>query len=230
MIGMPASIEQSTRALGFTVLTILVATFGTITVAAYGIGIRVLSVVFIPGMGLSIATSALVGQNIGAGKMARAEETNRIGSIIAFVTLTIAGAVLYFVARPLSLAFMPVGGEAIDQSAQFIRIIAFTFGLIGWQMVVTGTMRGAGDTKSSMILTLISQWLIQFPLAYLLSTYLEMGEVGIWWSFALSNILSTIVTVLWFMRGTWKKKNLLDDMALSGKVRDELTADEGTVS
>ena len=229
-IGLPSSIEMSSRAFGSVIMTALVAAFGTITLAAFGIGIRVLIFIIIPAMGLSIATSALVGQNIGAGKMDRAIETNRIGSILSVIVLTIAGAILYFVARPLTAAFMPEGGAAIDEGAQFIRILAPTFGLIGWQMVLMGTMRGAGDTKASMILTIISQYAIQFPLAYVLAVTFDMGSVGIWWSFALTNVLSTIVVVLWYMRGTWKKKDLLGDAELRREVSEEIVTDEGITS
>lgn len=229
-IGFPSSIEQSARAFGFTIMTALVAAFGTVTLAAYGIGIRALTFIIIPAMGLSIATSALVGQNIGAGKMDRAVETNRIGSILAVIVLTVAGALLYIVARPLSAAFIPEGGDAIDQSAQFIRILAPTFGLIGWQMVLTGTMRGAGDTKASMILTIIGQYAVQFPLAYLFSVTLSMGSVGIWWSFAAANVITTVVVVLWYMRGTWKTKNILDDGGAIRAASQEAIADEGVAA
>jgi putative MATE family efflux protein len=226
-IGFPSSIEQSARAFGFTIMTVLVAGFGTVTLAAYGIGIRALTFIIIPAIGLSIATSALVGQNIGAGKMHRAVETNRIGSIIAFVLLTVAGGLVFLFARPLSAAFIPDGGDAIDQSAQFIRILAPTFGLIGWQMVLTGTMRGAGDTKASMILTIVGQYAVQFPLAYLFAYAMGMGSVGIWWSFAVSNVVTTVVAVAWYARGTWKTKNILGDMDLREKAAAETIADEG---
>ncbi len=69
----PASIEQATRVLGMTVMTFLVTTFGTLTAAAYRIGSRILSFVIIPAMGLSMATSTLVGQNMGAGKPDRVD-------------------------------------------------------------------------------------------------------------------------------------------------------------
>ncbi len=227
-IGFPSSIEMSARAFGSTIMTVLVAAFGTITLAAFGLGIRVLIFIIIPAMGLSIATSALVGQNIGAGKMDRALETNRIGSILSIIVLTIAGGLLFLVARPLTAAFMPEGGAAIDQGAEFIRIIAPTFGFIGWQMVLTGTMRGAGDTKAAMYLTIISQYVIQFPLAYLLAVTFDMGSVGIWWSFAGSNVLSTAVVVAWYMRGSWKKKQLLDEVRRD--VAEEIIIDEGAAS
>ena len=64
LLGFPASVEQTARALGLTAMTFLVARFGTVTMAAYGIGFNVLSFVIIPAMGLSMATSTLVGQNI----------------------------------------------------------------------------------------------------------------------------------------------------------------------
>jgi putative MATE family efflux protein len=90
-LGFPASIEQSTRALGLTVLTLLVASFGTVIVAAYGIGSRILSFVIIPALGLSMATSTLVGQNIGAGKVNRAEEVAKVSGWIGFISLTLVG-------------------------------------------------------------------------------------------------------------------------------------------
>ncbi len=73
-LGIPASIEQSTIGLGMNLMTFLVSQFGTIALAAYGIGHRIMSFVVIPTIGLSMATSTLVGQNIGAGKVQRAEK------------------------------------------------------------------------------------------------------------------------------------------------------------
>ena len=167
-LGMPASIEQSTRALNLTVMMLLVSSFGTIAVAAYGIGIRILTFVIIPAMGLAMATETLVGQNIGAGRLPRAERTTLVASLIAFFLLLAAGAVMFWFARPLAALFVPYSPPVITECALFIRIMAFTFGGIGLQRVITGTLRGAGNTMSAMLLTLVSTWVIQFPLAYIL--------------------------------------------------------------
>lgn len=228
LLGLPASIEQSTRALGFTVMTILVASFGTTIVAAYGIGTRVLSFIIIPAMGFAMATSTLVGQNIGAGKMERAERTNWIGCGISFVVLTVVGTLLFFIAEPFARFFVPQGGDVIGESATVIRILAFTFGSIGLQMVMVGTMRGAGDTKSAMILAIVSQWVIQFPLMYILSKHTPLADQGIWWSLAIANLITLVITVIWFMQGGWKKRRLLDTMKLQRKVEEEVLLDEGT--
>ncbi len=70
-------------------MTFLVASFGTITLASYGIGVRILSFIIIPTLGLSMATSTLVGQNIGAGKTERAEKIVKLSLLVGFVALTI---------------------------------------------------------------------------------------------------------------------------------------------
>jgi putative MATE family efflux protein len=72
LLGYPASIEQSARGLGMTVLTFLIVSFGTVVTASFGVGANVFNVVIIPAMGFSMATSTLVGQSIGAGNLARA--------------------------------------------------------------------------------------------------------------------------------------------------------------
>jgi putative MATE family efflux protein len=227
-LGMPASVEQSTRALGMTIVTQLVASFGTVAVAAYGTGIRVLLCVMIPAMGLSMATSTMVGQYMGAGRVDRAERTNLIGCLLAFFGLLLPGAVLFVAARPFCEFFVPQGGEVIDQAAVFIRITAFTFGLVGLQQVLTGTFRGAGDTVAPMVLAIVSLWVLQFPLAYVLSKQTSLGLEGIWWAFALANIIAAAITVMWYLRGDWKRKRLLEEVKLEQQVREEAHIEEGS--
>ncbi|MGE9267075.1 MAG: MATE family efflux transporter [Verrucomicrobiales bacterium] len=90
-MALPASLEQSTRALGISVMIFLVASFGTVTLAVYGIGTRIMSFVIIPGLGLSVATSTLVGQNLGAGQPGRAVEVARLSAWVGFWALSIVG-------------------------------------------------------------------------------------------------------------------------------------------
>jgi MATE family, multidrug efflux pump len=228
-IGFPASVEQATRAIGMTLMTLLVATFGTVTVAAYGIGSRVLGMVIVPALGLSMATSTLVGQNIGAGRIDRAERTAWTSAAVAFSALLTVGVLLFLIARPLSEFLAPEGGEAIDQSAYFIRVTAFTFGFIGLQQVLTGSLRGSGDTVAPMVLAIISLWVLQFPLAYVLSKHTGLGRHGIWWSFAVSNVLAASVTFAWFLRGDWKKRRLLEEVELQRRIREEMRVEEAAM-
>lgn len=229
-IGMPSSIEQSTRALGMTVMTMIASSFGTTIVAAYGIGIRMIMLVVIPALGFSMATSTLVGQNIGAGKIHRAEMTTYIGSLISFTVLSLVGVLLFVFAGQLTAFFVPGEPEVVMISKGFLRTIALSFGFIGIQMVMNGTFRGAGQTGVAMMIAIVSQWVLQFPAAYVLSQHTSLSYRGIWWSFVFSNVVSAIIAVSWFLRGDWKKKQLIEDSALIAKVRDETVTEEGITS
>lgn len=209
-LGFPASIQQSSRALNFTVMTILVASFGTIAVAAYGIGFRILSFVIIPALGLMMANSTLVSQNIGAQRIERAEKTSRISAKIGFSTLSLAGILVFFFATPLATAFIPGDQVVIDMSANFIRIMALTFGFISIQQVLMGTLIGAGSTKSVMFIAIITSWVINLPLAYILSKFTSLGIVGLWWSFPIANVSGAILAYFLYKKGDWKEKKLIE--------------------
>ncbi|MBX3441144.1 MAG: MATE family efflux transporter [Planctomyces sp.] len=226
-VGLPASLEQSTRAIGMGVMTLLVSGFGTVAIAAYGLGMRVLAVVIVPALGISLATSTLVAQNIGAGRVDRAAATSRAAGAIAFASLSAAGAVLFLFAATVAAFVLPRGGEAIPQSATMIRILSLSFGFIGIQQVAAGTLRGAGDTFAAMLLAMIALWGLQFPLAYALSRHSPLGATGIWWALASANVVSAVIAMGWLRRGTWKSRRLLTDVDRGAVVRDELAAEEG---
>lgn len=220
-LGIPASIEQSTRALGLTVMIVLVTNFGTVTTAAYGIGTRILSFVIIPALGLSMATSTLVGQNIGAGQQARAGHIVRLASVTGFIVLTGVGVVMFFTANFWASVFIPDDHAVIVESAEFIRIMALTFGFIGIQQVLNGAFRGAGNTLAAMLLAVLSLWVLRFPLAYILSTHTILEQTGLWWAFPLSNIIAAVVAVLWFARGAWLRSAIIDGQDTKGEPQSE---------
>lgn len=226
-IGMPASIEQSARALGMTVMTFLVAAFGTMSLAAYGIGVRILSFIIIPALGLSMATSTLVGQNIGAGKVMRAEEITKLSSRIGFIVLSVVGVITFYFAGSISEIFIPGETETIHESAIFIKIMALTYGFIGIQMAINGAFRGSGNTMISMILSIVSLWVLRFPIAFFLSRYTDLEAVGIYISFPAANIIAAAITMAWFARGTWKNKKLTKEVNLAGETTKETIIEEG---
>lgn len=227
-LGIPSSVEQSTRALGLAVMMLLVASFGTIAIASYGIGARILSFVIIPAMGLSMATSTVVGQNVGARQNDRAEAAARLGMLSGFVGLATAGLLLFFFAEPLVRAFVPTEPEVIEMGARFMRIMALSFGFFGIQMVMSGALAGAGNTMAAMALSLVSFWVLRFPVAWVLSVPVGLGPDGVFWSFPISNVIAASIAVGWFLRGSWIRRVVDDDAALAAVVRDEARIEEGT--
>jgi putative MATE family efflux protein len=221
-LGYPASIEQSARGFGMTVMTFLITSFGTVITASYGVGINVINFIVIPAMGFSMATSTLVGQNIGAGNIKRAEEVARLAAVITFVTLSVAGLLCYLFAAQLVGFFVPGDTDVIREGAIFIRTISWSFGFVGLQFALMGVLRASGNTFAAMVISLVSQWVINFPLAFILSEHTSLHAHGLWWSFPIGNIATAIISGIWFSRGDWKKGRLV--------ARNELEAEEQDVA
>lgn len=225
-LGLPSSIEMSARSLGMTAMTFLVTAFGTVNIAAYGIGTNVLMLVIIPALGLSMATSTLVGQNIGARRLDRATKVIWMSVLVSFILLSLIGVLVYFAAPFLAGMFVPGEVATVEVATTFIRIMAWTFGTIGVQMCLIGVFRAAGQMVTAMLLTMTSQFLIQIPLAWWLSNQTALGIDGIWWTFPATNTLMVIITALWFMRGDWKGGNLTKETELQNEVLIETAVEE----
>ena len=226
-LGLPASIELSARALGLMMMTFIVSSFGTLSLAAYGVGGNILQVVIIPAMGLSMAVSALAGQNIGAGNVDRASRIGRLGAIVGFFSLTALGILVFFTSTHLVAFFVPADAEVIREGSLFLRIMCLSWGFIGAQFAFSGVFRASGNMVVNMILTVMSQWVLQFPLAYILSKHTVLGAEGIYWSMPVANIITALITACIYWRGNWREKRLLDEEEiLTGKVTEEIMKDE----
>jgi len=226
LLGFPGSVEHSTRGLGLMVMSFLVASFGTLTLAAYGVGSNILLVVTIPAMGLSQAVSTLVGQNIGAGNIARASRVSMIGTFSGFVILTLAGLVAYAFAPDIVAFFVPADASVIAEGARFIRIMCLARGGVGVQLCIVSAFRASGNMLIAMVIALVSQWMIQFPLAYVLSRHTVLQASGIYWSFPVTNIAVAVISVCWFAQGGWKKTRLTEQDRQVIKV-EETIVEEG---
>ena len=229
-LGLPSSIEQSVRGLGVTLMTFLIATHGTLSLASYGVGSNILQVVMVIGMGFSQAISTLVAQNIGAGKVTRAARIGRLGATVSFWSLSGIGIIVFFFAKQVVSFFVPEDANVIAGAAIFLRTIALTWGCLGVQLAFTGVLKGSGNMVTSMILALVSQFVFQFPLAYLLSHHSGMGVNGIWWAFPVSNVLMALISMGVFAKGDWKKKRIIDEVEeeeLIRQVAKETLVEEG---
>ena len=109
-------------------------------------------------------------------------------------------------AEPLTAFFVPNDRAVIQDGALFIKIMAPSFGLLGVQQIFNGVFNGAGFTKASMLISILSLWVLRFPLAYLLSYNTSLGFEGIWWAFPASNLMAAIVAFGYYKMGYWKKR------------------------
>lgn len=209
-LGLPASAEQSTRALSMLVIMFVVTSFGVVGTAAYGVVARILSLIIIPAIGFSMATSTMVGQNIGAGLNDRAIKTTKRALQMIFVSLTSVGVLLFFSSNFLMQLFIPNDAIVQLEGAYFMKVIAFTFGLIGIQQVISGALRGGGSTILAMVIAMASLWMFRFPLAYILSFHTTLEVRGVWWAFCISNIIGAVISFVVFKRSNWIKNFTTD--------------------
>ena len=225
-LGLPGSIELSVRGIGPMLLSFLVAGFGTVTLAGYGVGTNILQFVTIPAMGMSMAVSTLVSQNMGAGNIARAARVTMLGAMASFSILTAVGIVAYIFAPNLVAFFVPRAPDVISEGAQFIRIMCLAWGGVGVQLCIVAAFRASGNMLNAMVIALVSQFMFQFPLAYILSKHTSLQILGLWWSFPITNIAVAAIAACWFAQGGWKTTVLTEESRQVARVAEE-TIEEG---
>jgi putative MATE family efflux protein len=226
-LGLPGSVELSTRGLGPMLMTFLVTGFGTVSLAAYGIGSNILQFITIPAMGLSMAVSTLVSQNIGAGNVQRAAHVTLLGTVWGFAILTAAGLIAYVLA-PVLVGFFVAGDSAvIAEGSHFIRVMCLAWGAMGVQLCIVSAFRASGNLLVAMVIAIVSQFMFQFPLAYVLSKHTELQAAGIWWSFPIANVAAALVSACWFAQGGWKRTRLTEEDRQAAQVAEETVAEEG---
>ncbi|MDD4531526.1 MAG: MATE family efflux transporter [Candidatus Pacebacteria bacterium] len=206
-VGVPSSMEQVLRSLGLFFVNILVVGFGTASIAAYGVGGNVMSLVMVLSLAFMMSTSIMVGRDIGAGRMERAEKVTESIAKISFWVLTVVGTIIFLLAEEIASIFTPGDPEVIRLSAGWIKIMALSFGFFGVQQIFNGTFIGAGDTVTSMVLSVFSFWILRLPVAFLLSRT-PLGFYGVCLSFPVTMVLAALIGYLVFKSGRWKERRI----------------------
>ncbi|MDK2897694.1 MAG: hypothetical protein PWP04_1814 [Candidatus Atribacteria bacterium] len=204
-IGSPSSVESVIINASALLLMSIVAAFGTITVAAYGVGMRLNMAIMIPTMGFGTAAATLVGQNLGAGKPKRAENSGWFCAGISSAIMLLLSLLLFSFSQEAVRIFNR-DPQVIEIGSQFIRYVAPSFPFIAMAMSLGRGLNGAGDTFHTMLFSTISLLLVRIPLAWLLPRF--MGIRGIWAALACTNLLYGIIVAGWFKLGKWKEKKI----------------------
>lgn len=202
-IGLPAGFQQTFVSLGFLALYKIVNGFGTATIAAYAIAMRIDAFAALPAMNFSAALSTFTGQNIGAGNINRvAKGLKATLLMISSIAITVTTLALLF-AHPLLRAFT-TDPDVIRVGTEYIYIVSPFYLVFSFMFVTMGVLRGAGDTMFAMITSIISLWIIRIPISYWLSGII--GTRGIWWGIPIAWCIGLIISTLYYFSGRWKNK------------------------
>jgi putative MATE family efflux protein len=179
-------------------------TGGSVASAGYIIAIRIIMFFILPAWGLSNAATTLVGQNLGANQPERAAEsvlkTAKYNAIFMAIV-----SVIFFIAADVIISFFTQQDDVKAIAVNALRIISAGYIFYGIGMVMINAFNGAGDTWTPTIINFFGFWVLQIPLAWILSRNFELGPVGIFIAIPVAESLMTVAAFILFKKGKWKK-------------------------
>ncbi len=181
----------------------IIATFGNSALAGYLIAIRMIVFAILPSWGLCNAAATLVGQNLGARKPERAEQSVYRAGWYNMAFLGAVALVFIVFASPL-VSFFTSDPEVSGHAVNCLRYVSYGYIFYAWGMVTTQAFNGAGDTVTPTWLNLGCQWALQIPLAWLLAYPAGLGATGVFLAMTIAESLLAVVGIWLFRRGKWK--------------------------
>jgi putative MATE family efflux protein len=204
-IAWPATFQFIIASGSWIVLSQLVATTGgTHASAGYQIAIRNVVFFILPAWGLSNAAATLVGQNLGAKEIARAEQSVLLTTKYNAIFMTGVMLLFVFFAKPI-ISIFTNEPEDLAYGALSLQIIGTGYIFYGIGMVMIQALNGAGDTKTPTWLNFFAFWLFQIPLAYLLAKGFNMGPVGAFIAIPVAETALAVAAWYYFKKGKWKE-------------------------
>jgi putative MATE family efflux protein len=189
------------------VLVRIVSTFGSAAVAGYTVGIRIIIFAILPSWGLSSAAATLVGQNLGAGKPDRAEQSVWLTGFYNMLFLGAVAVVFIIFPEPIIRIFTN-DPAVIPFGVDCLRVVSYGNLAYAYGMVMVQSFNGAGDTFTPTVVNIFGYWLFQIPVAYLLAFRTSLGPTGVFAAIPIAETAIAIVGVTLFRQGRWKKKRI----------------------
>ncbi len=205
-VGLPASFERSLTFGSFMLFTMIIAHYGTTILAGYQIGLRLEGLAFMPGIGFTIAAMALMGQGLGAKKPQQAKEDVLL--VLKYTSGLMLFLSFFMVGMPEKLVWLFTDdAQTIEAASLYLRIVGLSQIPLAFNFVLSGALRGAGESRQTLKINLTSLWLVRIIPAFVLSWYFE-SVLFVY----LAMISDTFVKAIWlwitFERGVWQTRKV----------------------
>ncbi len=202
-IALPGVAERLVMNLGILAYFRVLAGYGPVTIAAYTVGIRILSFSWIPGTGLAIATATLVGQALGAGNSQAATRVGWRATRLALMIAVPLGGVCAWVREPLARMFTN-DAALIAELTPFLLCLAVAQPFLQAHFTLGGAHRGAGDTWTPLLAASVGNWVLRVPLAALFAYQLDTDVIWVWYALVFDHLARTAWLTWSFRRGAWR--------------------------
>jgi len=204
-IGIPALVMNLQKALGDVLLIWIIAPFGTLAVAAHSLTCRLEMFIMAIAIGIGGGAAVLIGQNLGAGKPERAERSGWIAvGFVEFFIVAFGAAILLWAEHIMGI--FTNEPELVEMGSLFLRIAVAGYLLMGVVFVLQNGIAGAGDTMTTMIVSIGMTWVVLLPLAFFLPGVADLGVYGVRWAIVGGAFAGAIALMAYFLMGRWKTK------------------------
>lgn len=217
-IGAPGGADMTAVVLCHLWFLSIVNSLGVVAAAAHGLGIRIESLAYLPGTAFQVAAATLAGQHLGAGDYRRATRSVLTACLVCVGLMSGAGLLFYFGGHWLAALFLgPRASEAQALTVPLLKIVALSQPSLALTMVLTGALRGAGDTRWPLAFTFLGFLGVRIPLAYLLAwdeatlpffditlPGMGLGVIGAWYAMIADVIVRSLLVLLRFFEGGWR--------------------------
>lgn len=203
---LPSTLGQMGSSLGFIILNAAIASYGTVTLAAFGMINRATAIILQPAMGIGASLSAIVGQNIGAKKVDRVTEALKKASLITLIVCLLGSLLYYIWDDELVGIFISSSGdeEVVHEALLYLWYSLVTLPLMGFFSIFQGFFQGTGFTRYGMYMDIGRLWFIRLPMIYAFKHFTNLGSQGIWFAMTFSNFLIIVFAWWLYRRGTWR--------------------------
>ena len=208
-LGFPAAVQITLEVGVFAAATALAGRIDPVSLAAHQIALNVAGLVFMVPLGVASAGAVLVGQALGARDPAGAARAG--WTALGAIAVVMAVVAVVFLTVPEVLLTVFTRDAAVVRLGTTLLAVAALFQMFdGLQVVATGVLRGAGDTRVPMAANLAGHWLLGLPVGYALALSAGWGVVGLWIGLSVGLIsVGIALTAVW----AWRTRALVRGLA-----------------
>ncbi|NLY20149.1 MAG: MATE family efflux transporter [Tissierellia bacterium] len=204
-IAIPSSVGMGGTAFGFVILNSFIGSYGTPTLAAFGMINRITDIISQTTAGIGSALTVIIGQNIGAGQLDRAKEAFKKAIVFVLQVTILSSIVLFIFRNPVVNAFINTESDSqvIDLAQEYLNHNFIIIPSLVIFNAFQGLYQGAGRTEYSMFMEIFRLWMVRIPFILLFKYFTDLGSSGIWIAMTLSNVSVAVLGYIIYKSERW---------------------------